>query len=68
MDNSTFDRVSRALAGTASRRQALKLVGGGLAGSLVAATGLRHVTAQQGPGGLSIPVTGTLDGDPFSGP
>ena len=34
MDNNSFDRVSRALAGSASRRQALKLLGGGVVGGL----------------------------------
>jgi hypothetical protein len=44
MDSNNFDRVSRGLAGTTSRRQALKLLGGGLAGGLLAGTGFAAVS------------------------
>src|SRR5688500_9562188 len=45
MDNKSFDRLSTALAGTSTRRQAFKLLGGGIVGGLVAAKGLSSVEA-----------------------
>ncbi len=45
MDSST-DRMNRALTGTTSRRQALKLLGGGLVGGLTVGAGLTTATAQ----------------------
>ena len=57
MDNNAIDRVSRALAGSASRHPTLKLLGGGLA----LATGLKGATAQINPL-VGIPITGTLAG------
>jgi len=49
MNDRRFDSLSRALAGTSSRRQALKLLGGGLAGGALVATGGAAV-AQRGRG------------------
>jgi len=46
MSDNTFDRMSRTLAGTTSRRQALKLLGGGLVGGAALAGGLSVATAQ----------------------
>ena len=57
MDNNAIYRVSRALAGSASRHPTLKLLGGGLA----LATGLRGATAQTNPL-VGIPITGALPG------
>jgi hypothetical protein len=59
MEDRTFDRISRAMAGTSSRRQALKLLGGGIAGGTLAAVGItaaKDAAAQTGPGVLSFPV------------
>ncbi len=47
MDSNNTERMNRALTGATSRRQALKLMGGGLAGSFLAAKGLSVATAQQ---------------------
>lgn len=55
MDDHMIDRLSRTLAGSTSRRQALKLLGGGIAGGFVATKGLSNATAQTG-GVLSFPV------------
>ncbi len=64
MADNTFDRMSRTLAGTTSRRQALKLLGGSLAGGTLAATGvigLNQATAAPKTGGsLTGTVTGTV--------
>ncbi len=64
MTDNTFDRMSRTLAGTTSRRQALKLLGGSLAGGTLAATGvigLNQATAAPKTGGsLTGTVTGTV--------
>ena len=40
MDGQRFDAMARAMAGGATRRRALRLAGGGLAGALLAAAGL----------------------------
>ncbi len=61
-DNTTIDRMSRSLAGTTSRRQALKLLGGSLAGSLALAGGIKAATAQQTNPFVNIAITGTLPG------
>lgn len=66
MDSNNFDRLSRSLASTSSRRQALKLFGGGLVGGVVAAKGLNAATAQRTQG-TGIPVVGTLDDGAFEG-
>src|SRR5215204_2564690 len=57
-DNHTIDRVSRALAGTTSRRQAFKLLGGGLAGGALASVGFAAVNTAV----AQRPVTGTATG------
>ena len=47
MDSSNrTERMNRALTGATSRRQALKLMGGGLAGTFLAVKGLSPATAQ----------------------
>ena len=49
MDGQRFDALARAMAGGATRRRALRLAGGGLAGALLAAAGLgRRAGAQDG--------------------
>lgn len=50
MDEQRFDRLSRRLAGTTSRRQALRVVAGGLAGTTVVVAGLGTATAQEAAG------------------
>ena len=55
MDNNIVDKASRALAGSASRRQTLKLLGGGVAGGFALATGLEGAAAQAGEA-LRFPV------------
>lgn len=47
MDTNNFDRLNSTFAGTSSRRQALKLMGGGLVGSFALAAGIKGATAQQ---------------------
>jgi len=62
MEDRTIDRISRAMAGTHSRRQTLKLLGGGIAGGALTAAGLaaaKDTVAQTG-GNLPVPVTGTI--------
>ena len=62
MEDRTFDRISRSLAGATSRRQALKLLGGGIAGGALAATGLaglNQATAGVASSPLTVPITGT---------
>jgi len=61
MENRTIDNVSRALAGTTSRRQALRLLGGGLAAGALGAVGIDAATAQQTGTGLITPVNGTIN-------
>jgi hypothetical protein len=63
-DDTRFDDMSRTLGASLSRRQALKLLGAGAAGSIALATGLRTTTAQSGS---LIPITGTLLEEPFEG-
>ena len=58
MTSNDIDRLSRALAGSASRRRTLKLLGGGVAGGLAAAAGLRGTAAQSG---ASIAPAGAQD-------
>ncbi len=58
MDNTDFDRLSRTLAGTTSRRQALKLLGGSLVGGAVLAGGLSAATAQRPVSGQALTVGG----------
>jgi hypothetical protein len=62
-EDRTFDRISRSLAGATSRRQALKLLGGGIAaGALGAASLNQAIAAPKGSGSLSAPITYTLNG------
>jgi hypothetical protein len=68
MDDRTFDRVSRALAGTSSRRQAFRLIGGGIAGGALATVGLHAANAKpQTSATLTEAVTGTVAGVPSTG-
>jgi len=68
MDDKDFDRLSSALAGTTSRRRAIKLLGGGLAGGLVAAKGLSVATAApKKASALAVPVNFTSDAGTFVG-
>ncbi len=46
MDHNRFDDLTRALAQGTSRRQALRLLGGSLAGGLLAALGVGQVAAE----------------------
>ena len=50
MDGQRFDDLSRALAARGSRRQALRRLGGGLAGGALAALGLRTAVRAQDEG------------------
>lgn len=59
MNSNNNDRIDTALTSTSSRRQALKLMGGGLVGGLAMATGLKGVAAQPAQG-TGIPVSGTI--------
>ena len=62
MDDRTFDRISRGLAGTSSRRQAFRLLGGGIAAGALATVGLNAATAQpRASATLTEAVTGTVD-------
>jgi hypothetical protein len=64
MNDARFEGLSRTLAGASSRRQALKLLGGGVAGGLVLGAGRGSAAAQTAPNPLvGIPVTGTLSGN-----
>lgn len=46
MDSNNIDRLGRSLTGTTSRRQALRLMGGGLVGSFALASGVKGASAQ----------------------
>jgi hypothetical protein len=65
MEDRTFDRISRSLAGATSRRQALKLLGGGIAAGALTTTGLvglnQAVAAPKSKGSLTAPVTGLVN-------
>jgi len=79
MEKHAIDELSRTLASGASRRQLLRLLGGGVAVGAVAATGLGAVEAkgkQRGKHGqrvsaanplANIPITGTVDGTALPG-
>jgi hypothetical protein len=56
MSDTTRHGLSCSLSQVSSRRQALKLIGGGVVGGFVAAKGLTSATAQTGGGGLVFPV------------
>jgi hypothetical protein len=60
MADNTFDRMSRTLAGTTSRRQALKLLGGSLVGGAALAGGLSAATAQRSVSGQALTVGGDV--------
>ena len=51
MDGQRFDQMTRAMASGSTRRRALRLAGGGLAGALLAAAGLGRRASAQGPEG-----------------
>jgi hypothetical protein len=57
MEDRTLDRISRSLAGATSRRQALKLIGGGIAAGALGTAGLSQAATAQSTGGLTIPFT-----------
>jgi hypothetical protein len=74
--NSNNDRLNNALTSTNSRRQALKLMGGGLVGGLAMATGLKGVAAHghktlpvgdgdwwMEPGSFVAPLNGVYEGE-----
>ena len=48
MDGQRFDDLTKAMANGATRRRALRLAGGGLAGALLAAAELRNRAGAQG--------------------
>lgn len=62
MNSNDFDRTTARLANTTSRRQALKIMGGGLVGSFAMATGIKGAVAQPAQG-AGIPVVGTVTGN-----
>jgi hypothetical protein len=66
MEDRTFDRLSRSLAGATSRRQALKLLGGGIAAGALTTTGLvglnQAIAAPKSKKSVTAQVTGTVDG------
>ena len=65
MEDRAFDRISRTLAGATSRRQAIKLLGGGIAAGALGATGLtlKEAAAQNPASDLTaIPVRGVVGG------
>ena len=63
MDAERFDDLTKALAGGATRRRALRLAGGGLAGALLAAAGLRNRAGAQGAGGEQPEFTYCYNGE-----
>lgn len=67
MSNRNLDQVSNALTNTSSRRQALKLMGGGILGGAAMAAGLKGATAQRTSGVLSFPVNFASDAGSFVG-
>jgi hypothetical protein len=68
MNHERFEGLSRTLAGASSRRQALKLFGGGVAGGLVLAAGRKGAAAQTATNPLvGIPIVGPAIGGTFTG-
>lgn len=69
MDSNNFDKLSRSLSGTSSRRQALKLMGGGLIGGAAMAVGLKGAAAAPKPSGgvADFPVEFVSDAGSFLG-
>lgn len=68
MNRDTFSSKNSSLSCTTSRRQALKIMGGGLLGGVAMATGMKAVIAQTPtvPANF-IPIEGTLQGADFAG-
>jgi hypothetical protein len=63
MSDNSFDRISQGLAAKSSRRQAFKLVGGGIAAGALGSVGLSQVaTAQRPPAGALDVVATATDG------
>lgn len=58
MDSKHLERLNNAMDTTSSRRQALKLMGGSVAGGLAMAAGLKGAMAQGGPAGSQRGPTG----------
>jgi hypothetical protein len=68
MDDKRFDRLSSTLAGPTSRRQAFKLLGGGILGGVVAVKGIGAATAApKQMSTLAVPVTFASDAGSFVG-
>jgi hypothetical protein len=68
MEDRTLDRISRSLAGTTSRRQAFKLLGGGIAAGTLGTLGLSQAAAAPKTGASLVgAVTGTVGGVPTTG-
>ena len=67
MDAHRFDGLTRALASGATRRRTLRLAGGGLAGALLAAAGLRDRAGAQ-EFGRAIFATCEQNREPGEGP
>jgi hypothetical protein len=69
MEDRTLDRISRSLAGVTSRRQALKLLGGGIATGALGANGLSQASAAPKVSGTMTidQLVGTVGGNPISG-
>lgn len=59
MNSNDFDRMTARFANTTSRRQALKLMAGGILGGAAMATGIKGATAQPAQG-TGLPITGTV--------
>ena len=70
MEDRTFDRISRSLASATSRRQAIKLLGGGIAATALGASGvigLSQVATAQTANPLTVPIAGTGELGSFLG-
>lgn len=68
MNDRTFDRISRGLATTTSRRQALKFLGAGIAGGALVTAGFATGAAKPAVAAIGLPATGTGDaGQVFEG-
>jgi hypothetical protein len=68
MTDTRFDKLSATLAGTTSRRQALRLLGGGIAAGALGTVGLSQIaTAQTASPLAGIPIVGTVGGQALDG-